>query len=156
MATTKALELAKLLTGPAGGSAYSLDDASTYTTTTTSSEVIDTFPLSSFNTCLYTIQATFDVSVHVINLTVTHNTLGISIIRFNDIISDSPLVSDVTATLNGSDIDISLIPAQAGVVVTSIRKTITTTSQNVPFGDLSIGVGVLDLATDTGTEDLNT
>jgi len=124
MATTKALELAKLLTGSAGRSAYSLDSVSTHTTTTASSEVIDTFALSSFSTCLYTIQATFDISVHIINLTVTHNTLEVSVIRFHEIISDSPLISDVTATLNGSGIDISLVSAQAGTVVTSIRKTI--------------------------------
>jgi hypothetical protein len=156
MATTKALELAQFLTGSTAGGAFSLDTVSTYTTTTTSSEVINTFALSSFNTCLYTIQATFDISVHIINLTVTHNTLEPSIVRFNEIISDSSLISNVTATLNGSNIDISLTSAQAGTVVTSIRKTITATSQPVPFGDLAAGIGVLDLQSSTGTEDLNT
>jgi hypothetical protein len=131
------------------------DTVSTYTTTSTSSEVIDSFAMSTFNTCLYTIQSTFDIYVHVINVNVIHNTLEPSIVRFNEIFSDSPLISNVTATLNGSNIDISLISAQAGTDITIVRKGINATSRTVPFGDLSTGVGTLDLQSGTGSEDLN-
>jgi NaMN:DMB phosphoribosyltransferase len=151
MATTKALELGQLLSG----TPYSVDTVSAYTTTTTSNEVITSFAMSAFNTCLYTIQATFDIYVHVINLTVTHNTLEPSIVRFNEIVIDSPLITNVTATPNGSNIDISLNSAKVGTMVTTLRKAIKTTSQSVPYGDLEAAVGTLDLDSESGVEDLN-
>ncbi len=61
----------------------------------------------------------------------------------------------MTATPNGSNIDISLNSAKVGTMVTTLRKAIKTTSQSVPYGDLEAAVGTLDLDSESGVEDLN-
>jgi hypothetical protein len=153
MATTKALTLAKLL--DTSGGSFLLDKKTTYTTTGTSSETIDTFAIADFSTVTYLIQATYDLFIHIVELTVSHNTIDAFVVRHNEMISATALIGDVTATVSGSNIVIALASVNAGTSITVIEKAVPSTIQQLPFGDMAAGIGTLDLGTDTGTEDLN-
>lgn len=155
MATTKALVLATLLDSNVVGG-YALENKSTYLTTSTSAETVDTFAMSVHSTVTYMIQATHDLYIHIIELTVSHNTIDAFIVRHNEMMSEMSLITNVTATVNGTNINIGIASTNALTKITVIRKAIQSSIEQLPFGDMSTGIGTYDLATESGTEDLNT
>ena len=153
MATTKAFALGKLLDSSGGG--FLMDKRSTYTTTGTSAETVDTFAIADFSTVTYMIQATYDLFAHIVELTVSHNTIDAFVVRHNEIITGSALIGNVTATISGANVNIALASVNADTIITVIEKSVPSTLQQLAFGDMDTGIGTLDLDSESGEEDLN-
>lgn len=100
-----------------------LTDATLTTTTTTANQVLDNFPIASFRTAKYLVQATSGSSYHCLELLLIHNGSTVYLTQYGEIFTGSSLIT-LDGDINSGNCRLLVTPSNASTVITVQRQTI--------------------------------
>lgn len=125
-------------------------------TTTTPSQVVDTYDKTIYRTVKYLLQAISGGEVHTTEVTLTHNNVDVFVIEYGTIYTGAVALIAVTADIDTTNVYLKVTPATANTTIDFTRISIIarTLSAGGLEGDLMLQSGTEDLMLGSGTVDL--
>ena len=133
-----------------------IDGSNTLITLASVNQIVDTFELTTYRTIKYLIQCYDNVSsnVHSTEVLLTHDNIDVFFSEYATVQTANLMV--ISANVASGNVNLIITPSNANTYVDYVRTALQPRGFNVRDieGDLMVQSGLVDLETETGTQDL--